>query len=126
MTGYSLIAQYQPRNRGNQKDHQRDNQKRINPRPTPELFQPFIKQGEFHYLLIYEGIKAHLSYKWLDEQWTVRFSWLEDGEETQAGFYPEIQAAQYPRDMPATDMLQAIIEVIDNRWSDDDNDWIPF
>ena len=125
MTAHYQIAQYQPRTRGNQKDWQGDSKQRITLRSTPKLCQPFIGQNdEFHYLLIHEGIKVHLSYNQLDELWTGRFSWIEDNEEVEAGFYPEIQTVQYPRDMPVADMLEALIEVIDNRWQNDELDWI--
>lgn len=115
MTAHYQIAQHQPRSTGNQKDHhQRDTKQRITSQEMPGLPAPYQQVGDYHWQLWSDDIIATLWYDRLNGLWNVRFDW------------PSIQDMQFQRDTPAMQIREKIIEAIDNRWSDDDNDWIPF
>ena len=114
MTGYSLIAQYQPRNRGNQKDSQRDTKQRSTAQEMPDLPAPFVQDGDCHWYLWHNEVNVTLWYDRQCAQWNVRFDW-------------PIQDMQFQRDTPAMEIREKIIEVIDNKWLNDlDSDSIPF
>ncbi len=113
MTAHYQIAQDQPRNRGNQKDSQRDTKQRITPQPMPELSEPFVQDGDCHWHLWHNEVNVTLWYDRVNGLWNVRFDW------------PDIPEMQFRRNTPAMEMREAIIQAIDNKWQNE-LDEIPF